>query len=75
MGDLTEGLELRCSRCRAIADVCSVCGDALGVGEVRCAPEGHHHEHCEDERRRRLIHSIHARKITPLPMPVVRPIR
>jgi len=58
MGDLTEGLELRCSQCRSIVESCSVCGAGLGVGVARCAMKdhaGHHHESCEAERKRRLL--------------------
>lgn len=32
-----------------------VCARELGVGNVRCGPEGHHHESCEDERTRRRL--------------------
>jgi hypothetical protein len=52
-GDLTEGLELRCSLCRAIADACSVCGMTLNVGEVRCVHGEHHHAGCETAHRRK----------------------
>jgi hypothetical protein len=58
MGDLTEGLELRCSQCREIVHACSVCGAGLGVGGARCAMKedaGHHHESCDAERRRRIL--------------------
>jgi hypothetical protein len=56
MGDFTEGLELRCSRCRGVAERCTVCGRLLNVGAVRCAVDGgHHHEACDAERRRRLL--------------------
>jgi hypothetical protein len=58
MEDLTVGLELRCSQCRAIVDACSVCGAGLGVGVARCAMKehaGHHHESCDAERRRLLL--------------------
>lgn len=67
MGDLTEGLELRCSRCRAVVEACSVCSDPLIVGEVHCARETHHHAHCDAEHRRRLVSALHKRKSTPFP--------
>lgn len=56
--DLTEGLELRCSKCRAVVDACSVCHGSLGVGAARCAMmDGgdHHHESCDAERKRRAL--------------------
>jgi hypothetical protein len=58
MGDLTEGLELRCSQCRGIVETCAVCGAGLGVGVARCAMKdgaGHHHESCDAERKRRML--------------------